>query len=135
MSPSNQVVLASNDFETKTSTQILFLLNFINSNYGSPINLRNCASYLGLNPVYLCRKFKKEVGLPFQKYLSMIRIQKATLLLIEPHKSIKEVSFEVGFSRPEFFSKTFKRYLGSSPSEFRIQAFKKNFAIKGKNLN
>jgi len=128
MGQTNQTVLTSNDFETEKSPKIWFLLNFINSNYGSPINLRNCASYLGLNPVYLCRKFKKEVGLTFQEYLTQMRIQKATLLLIESHKNIKKISYEVGFSRPEFFSKTFKRYLGSSPSEYRIQAFKNNFS-------
>lgn len=51
----------------------------------------------------------KELGLSFQEYLLRTRIRKAMGLLESGSKSIKEVGYEVGYCRPEHFSKVFRR--------------------------
>jgi len=46
-------------------------------------------------------------------------IDEAKNILLNPHKSISEVAYELGFEYPQYFSRLFKKKEGISPSEFR----------------
>jgi len=119
----NGVNLISGVRRKKSSPRSKTVLNFINSNYEKDLNLNNTAAIININSSYLCRKFKKELGISFRKYLIKVRIQRAIILLSNTEKSIKEIGYEVGFNSPELFSKTFNRVMGSSPSEYRVQVY------------
>jgi len=103
------------------SPKLRRVLAYIDQYYAQVLTLRDAAWVLGVHPAHLCRRFKKEIGISFHEYILRIRIQKASLLLIGSEKSIKEISYEVGFSRPEIFSKAFKRLVGCSPMAYRVQ--------------
>ena len=104
------------------SPKIRRVLIYIHADYTLDLNLSGVGSRIGIHPNYLCRRFKKELGIGFHTYLSQYRIQKASLLLVSSFKSIKEIGYEVGFNRPEIFSKTFKRLIGCSPQIYRIRS-------------
>ena len=108
------------------SLKIRNALYYINSNYCKELKLNHVASFIGVHQVHLCREFKKELGVPFREYILKIRIKEARFLLVQSIKSIKEIGYEVGFSNPEVFSKSFKRQIGLSPKNFRIQLAKTN---------
>jgi hypothetical protein len=72
-----------------------------------------------MNPFRFSRCFKKETGFTFQEYLVRLRIKEALRLLDNPNASITDISFTVGFNDTSYFSRTFKKYLNHSPSEFR----------------
>jgi len=40
-------------------------------------------------------------------------------ILLEPHKSVSEVAYELGFEYPQYFSRLFKKKEGISPSEYQ----------------
>jgi len=105
--------------KTRISRKVLKVLAYIDVHYNNGSKLRNAASLVGYHPGHLCRKFRSEVGIPYHKYIVTIRIEKASPLLLESKKSIKEISYDVGFSRPELFSRAFKRLVGRSPADYR----------------
>jgi signal transduction histidine kinase/DNA-binding response OmpR family regulator len=74
------------------------------------------AELLSINRNVLYEKIKSLTGLTPTKYIRVIRLQKAKNLLAQG-KTIKEVSYEVGFQKPEYFSKMFKKQFGKLPSE------------------
>ncbi|MCI0527257.1 MAG: AraC family transcriptional regulator, partial [Nitrospira sp.] len=101
------------------STKIHRILTYIHIHYIHAIRLSELALVFNNHPAHLSRKFKKEIGIPFLQYVSNLRIEKAAQLLLSTEKSVKEISYDVGFTRPEIFSKAFKRHMGSSPTNYR----------------
>lgn len=94
-------------------------IEFINQNYSEEITLSQISSTFNFNPYYFSKLFKKYTGVSFKTYLTKLRIQKACQLLKNTSKSIKEISFAVGFSDPNYFIKAFKKFTGMTPSAFR----------------
>lgn len=74
------------------------------------------ADLLSVSRDVLYKKVKSLTGLTPTKYTRVIRLQQAKVLL-QQGKSVKEVSYEVGFQKPEYFSKLFKKEFGKLPSE------------------
>ncbi|MCJ7839770.1 response regulator [Lederbergia sp. NSJ-179] len=75
-----------------------------------------------LNPDYLGKLFKKEVGEKFSNFLIEQRVKKAIELLEQP-KEMKmfEIAEIVGFgSNPRYFSQVFKKQTGFTPTEYKI---------------
>jgi AraC-like DNA-binding protein len=93
--------------------------NYIHDNYNdSNISLNSIADYLGINPSYFSKLFKKEFNQNFINYLSYYRIEKAKQLLDNTQMSVKEVGFKVGFSTIQSFIRTFKKLEGTTPGKF-----------------
>lgn len=101
------------------SRKIFRVLRQIETEYYKKMDLFSLGREVGLNRDYLSRKFKREVGVTFQEYVQVTRVKKGAYLLANSEKSIKEVSHSVGFSRPEIFTRTFKKITGVTPKDFR----------------
>jgi transcriptional regulator GlxA family with amidase domain len=63
--------------------------------------------------------FRLYTGVAPHKYFMELKIMRAKELLLATDKSIKEISFELGFQSIHYFSRIFKNKTGVSPSEFR----------------
>ena len=94
-------------------------LSYMAAQYHGPLKLTVVASRIGIHPSHLCRLFKKELGMPFRRCILIMRLHKARQLLAESEKSIKQISFEIGFGCPEAFSRAFKRQMGCPPGQYR----------------
>lgn len=92
---------------------------YIEEHYMEPLTLEEIAKEIGLNESYLSSIFKKQVGKSLIDYLTHVRIQHAKELLIDPERSIEDISDEVGFSDPKYFTRRFKKYTGVSPRAYR----------------
>ena len=101
------------------------VLDYINTHYTGHPRLSDVSILVGLHPSHLCRTFKKEIGINFGKYIHQVRLQRAVFLLLGSRKIIKEITYEIGYSNPQLFSKAFKRCLGCSPKAYRAQHSKK----------
>lgn len=92
---------------------------YIQQNYMNPITLKEVSSVVGFNDTYFSSLFKKESGKNFLEYLSEVRMNNAKELLKETNLSIASICEKVGYSDLKHFTKSFKKYTGLKPNEFR----------------
>ncbi|MCT8139157.1 response regulator [Anaerobacillus sp. CMMVII] len=83
------------------------------------ISLEALGRKVGLSPIYISKMFKEKLGINYIDFLTECRIEKAKRLMSDPQKSIKEITFEVGYHEPNYFSKVFKKMCHVSPKEYR----------------
>jgi len=103
----------------KTSNFIKEAIKYIQQNYNSGISLTEIADYSSVSEVHFSRSFKKETGIGFNEYLSIIRLRNAENLLKKSSSSISEIAFSCGFNDSNYFSLKFKKEYGVSPTEYR----------------
>lgn len=93
--------------------------SLVENNYHLNISLGQLANCVHLNPTYFCGLFKKETGMSFIEYRTLIRIKNAKRLLSDSDMTVCEISSKTGYTDPKHFYKLFKRFVGMTPSEFR----------------
>lgn len=92
---------------------------YINKNYASKVTLTILSQKFGCCNATLTKSFKKEYNTTIMGYLTEVRLQKAEDLVKKTRNSFKEISAECGFYDQNYFSKTFTRRYGCSPSDYR----------------
>lgn len=92
---------------------------YIERNLSKELTLEEVADKLGLNPSYFSQLFKQMTDETFVHYRTKRRMEKSKKLLAVPHYKITDISFEVGYADHPHFTKTFKKYTGVTPSEYR----------------
>ena len=115
----------ANVLEARTETgsaQFQKACDFVAKNYGDDITVDEIARHLGICRSRLYRIFMQQGDLSPRKYLTEFRIRRACLLLTGTEKSVKEISFLVGFKDQMYFSTVFKAETGMTPTEFRTGA-------------
>lgn len=95
-------------------------VNYIASRFNDPdISVGSIAAYLNISEGHLSHIFKKETGCTILSYLTKYRIQQAMLLLQDCRIKVYEVAQKVGYRDIAYFSSTFKKQTGMSPSEYQ----------------
>jgi AraC-like DNA-binding protein len=84
------------------------------------IGIDQVARDLGYSRQTLYRRLKAE-GVTYEQLLDGLRRRLALRFVREPGLSVKEAAYRLGFSDPAAFSRAFKRWTGSSPSEMRTR--------------
>jgi AraC-like DNA-binding protein len=79
------------------------------------------ASAINVSQRSLQRKLKQQ-GLSFTQLLEDTRRDLGLLYVRDPHRSFNEIAYLLGFSEPGNFTRAFKRWYGSSPSQYRDTA-------------
>ena len=82
------------------------------------LSVEDLGEKIGLGRVQLYRKTKALTGYSPNELLRTARLKKASALLASTEKTVAEVSYEVGFSSPSYFTKCYKDYFGESPTDF-----------------
>ncbi len=95
------------------------IVKFINLNYLEIKSLDDICNHFFITKGHLCRIFKKALNMSVISYLNNVKVQNACDLLANTDKNITEVGFESGFNSTMYFCKTFKKYLGIPPLEYR----------------
>lgn len=93
-------------------------IEYMVNHYKNTITLSELAQIAGLSVSHYSRLFKKYIGLTPIEYLTHLRIKRAKELLVLSDVKVKEVSQNVGYTDELYFSRTFKRIAGVSPSQF-----------------
>ncbi len=81
--------------------------------------MEELADYVCLSEKHLCRLFRREYGVPPQKYLLKLRMEKAAEMLKTTDFSVKSIALSVGYPSQLSFSEMFRRFWGISPSDYR----------------
>ncbi|WP_054027413.1 response regulator transcription factor [Bacillus sp. FJAT-28004] len=95
------------------------VVDLIAKQYNQEISLDTIASGVHLSPSYLSHLFKKETGENIVKYITSIRLRKASDYLRNTNMKIVDISKEVGFSNVPYFYTIFKNYYGLTPAKYR----------------
>ena len=85
----------------------------------SSLSVETISSALGLSRVQMYRKVKQLTGQSPVEIIRVTRLKKAERLLKTTKMTVSEISYDVGFSSPSYFSKCFKDYFGCQPGEMR----------------
>ncbi|MCK9342559.1 MAG: substrate-binding domain-containing protein [Massilibacteroides sp.] len=95
------------------------LIELIEQQYqNANLNVEDLAKGMGFSRIQLYRKLKALTDASPNELLKQVRLRKASLLLEANEKTISEITFEVGFTSPSYFSKCYKEMYGETPSEF-----------------
>ena len=105
--------------EERSNDIIRTAMEYINDNYSKELSLDEVSRQVNISPYYFSKIFKEESGLNFIEYLTNVRIDKAKELLSGTDMSIKEVCATCGYTDPNYFSRSFKKNVGVTPTEFK----------------
>lgn len=94
-------------------------IEYIKMHIQEDFSLDVVAKILFVNPAYLSRLFKREVGETFTHYMMKLRIENAKKLLKDSYLKIYEISEQVGYKNERYFSRIFKDFEGITPNEYR----------------
>lgn len=107
------------DAETHPDEDITQAQTWMQDNYYREFNLTDVADKFGMSTRTFNRRFKNATGKTPSHYLQEIRIGVAKDLLQTSNLSIQEVALQVGYSDISHLSALFKKYLNTTPSEYR----------------
>ncbi|MEC0181559.1 response regulator [Paenibacillus peoriae] len=93
----------------------------ITQDKGQELSVKTIADQVYLHPVYLSKIYKAETGEGLGDYIIRMRMERALYLLKYSNKKIYEITTELGYQNPQYFSKMFKKHYGMTPHEFRDQ--------------
>ncbi len=82
------------------------------------------AERIGVSQAHLTRLFDRHFGVPPLQYYRRLRMEVAASRLINSNLSVKEIAWELGYSNPFHFSRSFRRFAGMSPVEYRRQYYR-----------
>ena len=81
-----------------------------------------CADQLHFSPNYFGDLVKKETGKSAIEYIHFAIINRVKDLLLGTNKTVSEIAYEVGFQYPHHLSRMFKKVVGCTPNEYRVQS-------------
>lgn len=99
--------------------QINIAIHYIQENPEKKLTRENVAEYVHLNEDYFSRLFKERTGYTVKDYITKEKIKLAKELLATTNLSISIISLKTGFGNFSHFSRTFKKYEGITPNEYR----------------
>jgi AraC family transcriptional regulator, arabinose operon regulatory protein len=104
--------------DSEQERQLEEVLAYMAQNVRVSLSLDQLATKAHLSKYQFVRSFKKHTGITPVQYFTMLRIKEACDLLIQKGSSIQEISSDLGFENPDYFSTIFKRVMGCPPSKF-----------------
>lgn len=94
-------------------------MEYIRAHYmEQELSLNDICSYLNISTSYFSTIFKEATGGTFLEFLSRIRMEKTKELLEQTTLKNYEIAEMVGFSDPHYFSISFKKMTGKTPTEY-----------------
>lgn len=115
----NEGIVPSFSADAPPPAWLLDTCRYLDENYREPITLDQLAARAGISKGYLCRAFKKQMGLSVVEYLTERRIQHAVQLLQDTDDKILSIALDSGFGDLCHFNRVFKKCNGLSPSAYR----------------
>lgn len=94
---------------------------YIDLNFHSNITLDDLADVAHLNKFYLSHRFTEVYDISPMNYLLNVRVKESKYLLTNTNYSISQVSQILGFSSSSYFSQSFKKEVGISPSQYKSE--------------
>ncbi len=98
-----------------------YIIHYLNRNYNQRVTLEQIASQCHCSKSYIMQIFKHKGKGTVWRYITGLRMEKARMLLTESRLQIGEISERIGYSDSNYFTNTFRKENGISPSAYRNQ--------------
>lgn len=95
------------------------VIHYMNEHVERNLTLDQLAAYFKYSPSHFSMLFQKETGVSPISYFIRLKIQKACQYIVLTSLKLNEISTKLGFEEPAYFSRTFTKVMGISPSEYR----------------
>ena len=95
----------------------------IKSAFGQQLTDAKLAEQVGLSRSHFRYLFKEVTGMPFKKYLSLVRLNAARQMITETRTSVRDVCFTVGYRDLSSFYRAYRAHHGVAPTADRHAAF------------
>lgn len=110
----------SEETHLKSPGRAAIAREFLDANFSRAVSLDELAAVAGVGKFYLCREFKRVVGISPHLYQNQLRVNRARQILLNG-KSIVETADELGFYDQSHFGKNFKKFVGITPQSYAAQ--------------
>ncbi|GAA3412217.1 AraC family transcriptional regulator [Paenibacillus hodogayensis] len=110
------LIIDSLEHKTSHLQMVESLLELMYANEQKFFSIAELSREIGISPSYLCLIFKKTTGLTVIEYQNRIKIGKASDLLRSGEYNITAVAERLGFKDIYYFSRLFKKMMGTPPS-------------------
>ncbi|MBK7821072.1 MAG: helix-turn-helix transcriptional regulator [Tessaracoccus sp.] len=105
--------------ESERRPTMTTLLNEIERDPTAFLTVGKAAAHLALSESYFARQFKQHTGENYIPYITRKRVERAKLLLTHTERPVLRIATELDFQPVNYFSRTFKKYVGLTPSQYR----------------
>lgn len=110
--------------EHPADERITEIVHYINRNFHIINDIETVANAFYISKYYLCRYFKKCLGISMISYLNTIKIRHACDMIKNGESNLTDVAFRCGFNSSSYFCKVFKSEKGISPTQYRKNTVK-----------
>lgn len=98
---------------------VLTMIRHIDNNYSLDIKMEDILKIVPLSRRSIEMRFKKATGYTIYQYLLNVRVEHFAYLITTTHRSYVDIAYEVGFRDLSNVSRTFRKYKGCTPLEYR----------------
>ena len=95
------------------------VIEYIFAHLGQPLHVAQLAAIAGVSCRQIERRFRNATGMNPTDFIIRARLDEACRRLREGSESIGRIAFDLGFYDQSAFTRLFRRYLGTTPSQFR----------------
>jgi len=94
-------------------------LEYIEANLGSKIEICDVADCVSLSRAHFSRAFKESLGSSPMVYVSMMRVERAKLMMTSTLDPLSDIALACGFADQSHLTRQFRRVVGISPGVWR----------------
>ncbi|PJJ83557.1 helix-turn-helix domain-containing protein [Mucilaginibacter auburnensis] len=103
--------------------KVLEAISFIALNLNNSLTVKFLADRANLNVDYFSRLFQQATGCRPAAYINQKKIERAQYLIVTSSSNYETIAEIIGFESLSHFSKTFKKFTGMTPREFKRHVY------------
>lgn len=125
----NAMISKEAENEFTNDNRIAIAIQYIDEHYQYPLTISQMSHMCYVSETYFSRWFKQMTKKTFVEYVNYVRIEHATVLLINSDYTVTQVAMMVGFSSTSYFIRQFKKFKGGcSPKRYR-SVYQRTYSI------
>ncbi|MEK4346561.1 response regulator transcription factor [Paenibacillus sp. FSL P4-0184] len=115
----NSITTLENKGNSSVNQSVEKCIQYLEEHYSENISLEEVCEHVAMSKNYFCYLFKRETGKSMWVSLTEIRMDKARYMLEHTDMKSYEISYNIGYDNPSYFSKLFKKMHGMTPNEYK----------------
>jgi AraC-like DNA-binding protein len=114
--------LLSDNVQSAKTDMVKKAIKYIKEHYSERISTKDVARQAGVSEAHFCRIFKANTGFSVISYINLLRCYHARSLFLKGTHNVGEAAISCGFENISYFTKTYKKHIGSLPSADKAAA-------------